>query len=52
MSIGALLKGLGKALPVIIANAPAVIAAFKAVRQAVKKEAQKAQEQPGLSPGT
>ena len=43
MSFGALLKGLGKALPVILANAPAVIAAVKEVKKAVKKEKKKAE---------
>jgi hypothetical protein len=52
MSIGALLKGLKQALPVILANAPAVIAAAKEVKKAVKKKKKAATDAPGLSPGT
>ena len=37
MSIKSLVKALGKIMPVIVANAPAVIAAAKEVKQAVKK---------------
>lgn len=37
MSIKSLLKALGKIVPVIVANAPAIIAAAKEVKQAVKK---------------
>ena len=42
MTIASLLKGLKQALPVILANAPAVIAAVKEVRKAVKKKKRKA----------
>ncbi|HEY0044024.1 MAG TPA: hypothetical protein VGB62_05685 [Allosphingosinicella sp.] len=42
MSIESLLKGLKQALPVILANAPAVIAAVKEVKKAVKKKKKKA----------
>jgi len=37
MSLKSLLKTLGKALPVVLANAPAVIGAVKDVAKAVKK---------------
>src|SRR5438309_996693 len=37
MSLKSLLKALGKALPVVLANAPAVIGAVKDVAKAVKK---------------
>lgn len=37
MSMKAVLKRLAKALPIILANAPAVIAAAKEVKAAVKK---------------
>jgi|GEM_PF-5821734 len=36
MSFKSLLKAIGKALPAIVANAPALIGAFKDVKQAVK----------------
>jgi hypothetical protein len=36
MSLKSLLKTIGKVLPAIVANAPAVIAAVKEVRQAAK----------------
>ena len=36
MSLTSLLKAIGKALPAIVANAPALIGAFKEVKQAVK----------------
>jgi len=36
MSLKSLLKAIGKALPAIVANAPALIGAFKDVKQAVK----------------
>jgi hypothetical protein len=38
MSTGSTLRRLSKALPVILANLPAIVGAVKEVRQAVKKE--------------
>jgi len=38
MSLGSTLRRLSKALPVILANLPAIVGAVKEVRQAVKKE--------------
>ena len=41
MSLKSVLKGLSRAAPIIIANAPAVIAAAKEVKRALKKPARK-----------
>ncbi|HEY0112788.1 MAG TPA: hypothetical protein VGB59_06505 [Allosphingosinicella sp.] len=38
MAIANLLKRVGKAVPVIVANAPALVAAAKEIREAVKKQ--------------
>lgn len=38
MSLGSTLRRLSKALPVILANLPAIVGAVKDVRQAVNKE--------------
>lgn len=43
MSLSSLLKAAGKALPVIVANTPAVIGAVKEVLHAVKKPAKKSE---------
>ena len=38
MSINSLLKGLGKAMPLILANAPVIAAVAKEVKRALKKQ--------------
>ena len=43
MSVKSLLKRIGKALPAIIANAPAVIAAAREVKRAIKPPKVKAE---------
>jgi hypothetical protein len=49
MSLQSILKALGKAIPVIIANAPAVIGAAMEVRRAVRKPKPK-EPAPALEP--
>lgn len=46
MSLGKFLKRVGKALPAIVANAPAVIDAAKQVRKALKKRKRRAPPPP------
>lgn len=48
MSFGKFLRGLGKALPVIVANAPALIDAAKAVRKALKARKRTAPPEAGV----